>query len=125
MSVNAEKKSLEKASGGPNIEPVSEGNSAALHAVDKAYQFAKEHHAGPLSEADNRRILKKIDRHLLPLVRPPLSCWCPCLMHVPVCLKTASLHAQSTTGRVWVETSARCVLTARWPDDHHLYAQLQ
>lgn len=69
MSVNVEKKSLEKETGGSDIEPVSEGNSATMNDVDKAYHFVKEHHAGPLTEADNRRILKKIDRHLLPLVR--------------------------------------------------------
>lgn len=36
--------------------------------VDKAYEFAKQHEVGPLSADDNKRILKKIDRNLLPLV---------------------------------------------------------
>ena len=66
---------MEKDTGGPEIEPVSAGSSATVNNLDTAYQFVKEHHAGPVSEADNRRILKKIDRHLLPLVRTPFSCW--------------------------------------------------
>ena len=36
--------------------------------LDQAYQFFKEHHVEPLSEGDNRRILRKVDWHLLPLV---------------------------------------------------------
>lgn len=93
MSVqfNAEKRSLEKEAGGPDIEPVLEGtSSAALNDVDEAYHFAKEYHAGPLTQAENRRILNKVDRHLLPMVRAPhfmlvTMCWRPphVLMHVP------------------------------------------
>lgn len=36
--------------------------------VDKAYEFMKNYAAGPLSPADDKRILRKIDRNLLPLV---------------------------------------------------------
>lgn len=36
--------------------------------VDKAYEFAKQHAVGPLTPEDNKRVLRKIDRHLLPLV---------------------------------------------------------
>lgn len=36
--------------------------------VDKAYEFMKHHAAGPLSAVDDKRILRKIDRNLLPLV---------------------------------------------------------
>ncbi|KAI1779137.1 MFS general substrate transporter [Hypoxylon cercidicola] len=36
--------------------------------VDNAYEFAKQHEIGPLSADDNRRVLKKIDRHLLPMM---------------------------------------------------------
>ncbi|KAJ9157765.1 Major facilitator superfamily transporter allantoate [Pleurostoma richardsiae] len=61
-------KMTEKDTERPEIEPVSEGSSAVLNEVDKAYHFVKEHHAGPLSEAENKRILRKIDRHLLPLM---------------------------------------------------------
>lgn len=38
---------------------------------DKAYEFAEQHRIGPLSDADNKRVLAKIDRHLLPLVWYP------------------------------------------------------
>ena len=48
------------------IDPVADGSSKNF---DKAYQFAKEHHAGPLSPEEDRRLLRKIDLHLLPLVR--------------------------------------------------------
>jgi hypothetical protein len=37
--------------------------------IDKAYEFAKQHRIGPLSDEDNKRILRKIDRYLLPLLR--------------------------------------------------------
>lgn len=92
MSVqsNAEKRSLEKEAGGPDIDPVSEGTSVTLNDVDKAYQFAKEHHADPLTEADNRRILNKIDRHLLPLVRAPLFM----LVTIPWCVFEPRLPAR-------------------------------
>ncbi|KAI1482300.1 MFS general substrate transporter [Daldinia eschscholtzii] len=36
--------------------------------VDNAYEFAKEHRVGPLSDEDNKRILRKIDNRLLPLM---------------------------------------------------------
>ncbi|KAF3061861.1 hypothetical protein GL218_03703 [Daldinia childiae] len=36
--------------------------------VDNAYEFAKEHAVGPLSDEDNKHILRKIDHHLLPLM---------------------------------------------------------
>ncbi|KAI1377766.1 MFS general substrate transporter [Hypoxylon crocopeplum] len=36
--------------------------------VDEAYAFAKQHVVGPLSDDDNKRILSKIDRNLLPLM---------------------------------------------------------
>ncbi|OTA59274.1 major facilitator superfamily transporter allantoate [Hypoxylon sp. EC38] len=36
--------------------------------VDKAYEFAKQHAVGPLDDDDNKRILRKIDRNLLPLM---------------------------------------------------------
>ncbi|KAI0152158.1 MFS general substrate transporter [Hypoxylon sp. NC0597] len=36
--------------------------------VDKAYEFAKQHAVGPLGDDDNKRILRKIDRNLLPLM---------------------------------------------------------
>ncbi|KAF4121421.1 Major Facilitator Superfamily [Geosmithia morbida] len=47
------------------VESVAEG---AVDEVDKAFQFAKEHNVGPLTEAENKRILRKIDLHLLPLM---------------------------------------------------------
>lgn len=56
--------------GQTTAESVAEGSSKGF---DKAYQFAKEHHAGPLSPEDDRRILRKIDFNLLPLVRA-LAC---------------------------------------------------
>ncbi|KAI1102340.1 MFS general substrate transporter [Jackrogersella minutella] len=36
--------------------------------VDKAYEFSKQHVVGPLSDEDSKRVLRKIDRHLLPLM---------------------------------------------------------
>ncbi|KND88041.1 putative transporter [Tolypocladium ophioglossoides CBS 100239] len=52
-----------------STEPVAHGSSASLDEdLDVAYRFAKEHHVEPLSEADNKRILRKIDTHLLPLM---------------------------------------------------------
>ncbi|KAI2624218.1 MFS general substrate transporter [Hypoxylon sp. NC1633] len=36
--------------------------------VDAAYEFAKQHEVRPLTPEDNKRILRKIDRHLLPLM---------------------------------------------------------
>ena len=57
---------MEKTTERPAIESVAEG---VMDDVDKAYQFAKEHHVEPLTEAENKRILRKIDFHLLPLVR--------------------------------------------------------
>lgn len=39
---------------------------------DKAQEFAEQHRIGPLSDADNKRVLAKIDRHLLPLVCSPI-----------------------------------------------------
>ncbi|KAI0889272.1 MFS general substrate transporter [Annulohypoxylon maeteangense] len=36
--------------------------------VDKAYEFARQHAVGPLTEEENKRVLRKIDRHLLPLM---------------------------------------------------------
>ena len=58
---------MEKSSQQPEIQPVSAAMSGGN--VDKAYEFAKQHQIGSLSDADNKRILSKIDRHLLPLVR--------------------------------------------------------
>ncbi|EOO02303.1 putative pantothenate transporter protein [Phaeoacremonium minimum UCRPA7] len=56
---------MEKTTERPAIESVAEG---VMDDVDKAYQFAKEHHVEPLTEAENKRILRKIDFHLLPLM---------------------------------------------------------
>jgi ACS family allantoate permease-like MFS transporter len=53
-----------------NTASLSEG---IVNDYDKAYQFAKDHHTGPLSDEENRRILRKVDRHLLPLVSKPLA----------------------------------------------------
>jgi hypothetical protein len=61
MSQDVEKKLSELQTSSVKEEPLKD--------VDQAYQFAKEHCAGPLSDEDDRRILRKIDFHLLPLVR--------------------------------------------------------
>lgn len=37
--------------------------------VDNAYKFMQQHAVGPMTPEDDKRILKKIDTHLLPLVR--------------------------------------------------------
>lgn len=47
-------------------ESIREGRQDDV--VDKAYEFAKQHAVGPLADNDNKRILRKIDRNLLPLV---------------------------------------------------------
>ncbi|CAH0055613.1 unnamed protein product [Clonostachys solani] len=60
MSQDVEKKLSELQTSSVKEEPLKD--------VDQAYQFAKEHCAGPLSDEDNRRILRKIDFHLLPLM---------------------------------------------------------
>lgn len=54
-------KSMEKS----DVQSVPEGG---VSNGDKAYEFAEQHRIGPLSDADNKRVLAKIDRHLLPLV---------------------------------------------------------
>lgn len=54
------------------VEPVKAvpGDSFTVEGpVDNAFEFMKNHEAGPLSPEDNKRILRKIDTHLLPLVR--------------------------------------------------------
>ncbi len=56
---------MEKATKTAGIDVVGEEHMAT---VDNALQYLKEHHVGALSEADDRRILRKIDRHLLPMV---------------------------------------------------------
>lgn len=46
-----------------------EKNLTITAADDKALEFIHEHGAsGPLSPEDNKRILRKIDMHLLPMV---------------------------------------------------------
>lgn len=58
------------------IENVPPGSSASLdEGLDVAYRFAKEHHVETLSEADNKRILRRIDTHLLPLVSRHILAW--------------------------------------------------
>ena len=56
---------MEKNTEKTTTESIKEGRQDD---VDKAYEFAKQHAVGPLTEEDNKRILRKIDRHLLPLV---------------------------------------------------------
>ncbi|KAL3963026.1 hypothetical protein ACCO45_004549 [Purpureocillium lilacinum] len=56
---------MEKATKTAGIDVVGEEHMAT---VDNALQYLKEHHVGALSEADDRRILRKIDRHLLPMM---------------------------------------------------------
>lgn len=65
----------------PATESVADGSSKNF---DKAYQFAKEHHAGPLSPEEDRRLRRKIDFHLLPLVRSILSIF-GCLLVEKAC----------------------------------------
>ncbi|EMR68638.1 putative permease of the major facilitator superfamily protein [Eutypa lata UCREL1] len=48
-----------------DVQSVPEGG---VSNGDKAYEFAEQHRIGPLSDADNKRVLAKIDRHLLPLM---------------------------------------------------------
>lgn len=81
----------------PAIESVPD---AAENDIDRAYQFAKEHNVGPISETDNKRILKKIDRHLLPLVR------------------------KITGGRGRGGYGRGLAVTDCWTDDHHLHLEL-
>ncbi|OTA99803.1 hypothetical protein M426DRAFT_16123 [Hypoxylon sp. CI-4A] len=57
---------MEKISDKTTAESIHEGTGT--QDVDKAYEFAKQHAVGPVSEEDNKRILRKIDRHLLPLM---------------------------------------------------------
>lgn len=47
------------------VESVAGGS---MTDIDKAFQFAKEHNVEPLTEAEGKRILRRIDWHLLPLV---------------------------------------------------------
>ncbi|EFX06589.1 major facilitator superfamily transporter allantoate [Grosmannia clavigera kw1407] len=47
---------------------VLEVPSHGLEAVDNAYEFAKENHAGPISDAEYKRLLRKIDLRLVPLM---------------------------------------------------------
>ncbi|KAJ6438791.1 ethylene receptor [Purpureocillium lavendulum] len=56
---------MEKGTKPDAIRSVGEEHMAT---VDNAFQYLKEHHVEPLSEADDRRILRKIDRHLLPMM---------------------------------------------------------
>ncbi len=60
----------------PEIHSAAEG--VVDDGVDKAYEFAQKHQIGPLSDEDNKRILRKIDRHLLPLVCTSLAVPCAC-----------------------------------------------
>lgn len=59
---------MEKTMEKPDVQPVPDEGSGD---GDKALVFAEQHRIGPLSDADNKRVLRKIDRHLLPLVCPP------------------------------------------------------
>ena len=51
------------------VKPVLAESYSVDEKADNAYQFMKQHAAGPLTPADSKRILRKIDTHLLPLVR--------------------------------------------------------
>lgn len=63
---------VEKLQPSHEVEPVKPvpGDSCPVESnVDNAYEFMKHHAAGPVTPEDNKRILRKIDTHLLPLVR--------------------------------------------------------
>ena len=90
---------LEKNVEGTTGSPAESIHEGTLRNADKAYNFAKEHQTGPLSAEENRAILKRIDRHLLPLV---------------------SLN--SFLGKIWGFPVDK-VTNAFPPDDHYLHAQ--